>query len=758
MDRSLRRHGVVWVGIACGALLLPACSDVSSSGPEIHIRHLSARSRGTESSRALRTERASRYTDQVVPASHLFAPPPVPSAEADRSLDADWPDDGRQPIVRIAPEPAALGGLNSAPRRLPELGPQDAHDIELTKEGPIASASDEIDEPAGLPDADGKGEGEQELDLRRLPFVIESDVAEGPSGSPDPAALPRRLPPIGQEKSKGISAGTSLEPDRDSLAAVAEDPSVNLSVSVPTQAPTLDAAGGETESSSGVAGRDSEDLVEPVPAIELPVLEPPAQSADSGTPPAAPAEAESVDDSSAQSEPMPAARTDNDEAVPATEPSESAVRGPWYAPSIEGPTTLPDEPSSEELSDGESQDGDLRRLPPVDIEQRQAIDHAQQLEVPTFGEVEEFAVDEGSEQQLAAEPAEVGDQRSRGDAGSDFVVPLETSLPSSDRAEAPVTIVSSEPTPGESYSAVTLPVDQEPAARGFVPVSVPVTVRVEPGTVLARPHDVTFDVVTRRVAMLARRAEDLASRGAYFAARAEMIKALRSITQALDAQLGVDTHSEALGRAMRAVEEAGDFAPRGSQLESDLNLVQMVSGHRTTILKNTALEGLTPLVAQQRYLEYAQQQFTVAGGQLRASSYALYGLARVYTAMEYARLETQTLCLPTAVTLHQAALLVDASNVKAANELGVLLARFGQWEDARRVLQHALSIQGEPEIWHNMAVVHQQLGDPEQARQALQQYQRVAARQSLDPQPAVKDNVQWVDVKTFSEVAPGPSP
>ncbi len=243
----------------------------------------------------------------------------------------------------------------------------------------------------------------------------------------------------------------------------------------------------------------------------------------------------------------------------------------------------------------------------------------------------------------------------------------------------------------------------------------PVVPQSAAGSLLVKPHDVTFDVVTRRVASLSRRAEDLASRGAYYAARAEMIKALRIITQALDAQLGVTSHSDALGDAMRALQEAVDFAPRGSQLESEINLKQVISGHRTPVLKEENLANMTPLAAQQRYLEYAQQQFAVAGSNVRAASYALYGLARIYTVMERAKLEKQTLCLPIAVTLHQSALLVDASNVKAANELGVLLARFGQWEDAQRVLQHALSISGDPEIWHNMAVVQQRLGQVELA-------------------------------------------
>jgi tetratricopeptide (TPR) repeat protein len=254
---------------------------------------------------------------------------------------------------------------------------------------------------------------------------------------------------------------------------------------------------------------------------------------------------------------------------------------------------------------------------------------------------------------------------------------------------------------------------------------------------------------------LSRKAEGLASRGAYYAARAEMIKALRSITQALDSQRGGMEHSEALARAMRAFKEAGDFAPRGSQLEAELNLDQIISGHRTPILQDVNVSHMAPLTAQQEYLEYAQEQFAEACGDLSMGSYALYGLARVYAVMEHAKIDSQTLCLPKAVTLHQAAMLVDAGNVRAANELGVLLARFGQLEDSRRVLLHAISIQPATEIWLNLAVVHHRLGEMTLARQAHEQGTLMARRQTDSTRPGIPA-VQWVDPETFSSIRPGP--
>ncbi|MBM4091812.1 MAG: hypothetical protein FJ276_20650 [Planctomycetes bacterium] len=248
----------------------------------------------------------------------------------------------------------------------------------------------------------------------------------------------------------------------------------------------------------------------------------------------------------------------------------------------------------------------------------------------------------------------------------------------------------------------------------LVPVQPPDVVSRQP-QVVPRPEDprnaAVNAAVCRKLDEIASRAEDLASRGAYFAARAEMLMALRIVTQTLDAQSGGNEHSQALAQAMRAVREAGDFVPRGSRLEADLDVARFVIAHRTPVLHGENTKGLLPLQAQQRYLEYAQDQFARSCAGFPPASHVLYGLARVYMVLDQAKLDVQTLSVPTAVVLHQAALLVDPTNHRAANELGVLLARFGQLEDARRVLQQSVAVCPEPEAWHNLSVVHQRLGE-----------------------------------------------
>ncbi|MFW6170912.1 MAG: hypothetical protein ACODAD_10520 [Planctomycetota bacterium] len=291
--------------------------------------------------------------------------------------------------------------------------------------------------------------------------------------------------------------------------------------------------------------------------------------------------------------------------------------------------------------------------------------------------------------------------------------------------------------------------DPDKSNERWTPVSVPSAGLDAAGSAAAR--DTTFAVIARRVMVLSHEAEDLASRGAYYAARAKMIKSLRIITQALDSQKTGKHHSEALGRAKQAFREVGDFAPRGSLLEAELDVARVISAHRTKVFQDVNVEHLTPLAVRQKYLEYAQRQFAEACDGLPIGSYALYGVGRVYAVMARADIDKQMLCLPKALTLHQAALLVDSNNVQAANELGVLLAEFGQLKDARRALRHALSIESRPEIWMNLAVVHQQLGESELALEARENGTLMASRQADQEQRNGDAGIKWVDPKTFSE-------
>ena len=48
----------------------------------------------------------------------------------------------------------------------------------------------------------------------------------------------------------------------------------------------------------------------------------------------------------------------------------------------------------------------------------------------------------------------------------------------------------------------------------------------------------------------------------------------------------------------------------------------------------------------------------------------------------------------------------------SANELGVILAHYGEFEASQRTLEHSLSITPSTECWHNLAVVREKMGEP----------------------------------------------
>ena len=316
-------------------------------------------------------------------------------------------------------------------------------------------------------------------------------------------------------------------------------------------------------------------------------------------------------------------------------------------------------------------------------------------------------------------------------AGGGFEV--QSTPPSVSREET-----SSLPPTGENPSeTVSSPRRVEP---NLVPVP------LSQGARKSRATSSALQTVSAKAHELERRALSLAERGAFYSAKAEFIQALRLLTQALDGEGSEMRHSRALAAGLKAIAEADDFVPRGAKLEADLDVTAIVTAHQTPVLKNSAGRS-TPLAAVQRYYTYAQEQLVMAGGDQPAASAALYGLGRIHLALAKESVDARRLSGPKAMTFHQAALLVDANNHRAANELGVLLAKYGQLDDAKRVLLVGLSARRAREAWHNLAVVHERLGETDLARRA-----RHEAKLSSGPAaaPASDALVRWVSPREFS--------
>jgi hypothetical protein len=111
------------------------------------------------------------------------------------------------------------------------------------------------------------------------------------------------------------------------------------------------------------------------------------------------------------------------------------------------------------------------------------------------------------------------------------------------------------------------------------------------------------------------------------------------------------------------------------------------------------------------------------------------------------------------MSLYQAALTVHPEHHHAANELGVLLARYGQLQDARAVLRHCVRNRTNfPAVWRNLARDHEQLGEVDLARRANSEWESAVTRSGRSTGLTGKPSVQWVDPTTFAKTSGPDSP
>ncbi len=229
---------------------------------------------------------------------------------------------------------------------------------------------------------------------------------------------------------------------------------------------------------------------------------------------------------------------------------------------------------------------------------------------------------------------------------------------------------------------------------------------------------------------------------------------MNRISQALDHDFAEPRHSEALTAGLTALREARDFHSNGNRLSTDIDVATLAAIHRTPALKEgPSIDSMTPAMAQQRYLEFAKQQLVAACGEQPVASKALYWLARLESVdIDQASL-SQPNSGPRAIALHQAALMVDARNYPAANELGVLFVRYGQIETAKSALTLATRYTREPEAWYNLAKVLEMEGSTQHAAQARRKYERMRTEKLQSIATTDETAVRWVSPAAFRSSA-----
>lgn len=257
------------------------------------------------------------------------------------------------------------------------------------------------------------------------------------------------------------------------------------------------------------------------------------------------------------------------------------------------------------------------------------------------------------------------------------------------------------------------------------------------------------------------KANYLAIHGALFSARSEFESALQIAVETRDEAYRSDTGKKALAQAMTAFEEVDDFARATSitrnRQEVDIN--NIIVTHRTPVLKEAA-GTLTPNEAIQAYLGFAQQQLAMAVGDDPIVADALYGLGRIYYTLALQSNTPEQLNVPKAVVLYRTAVAVNPAHPLAANELAVLLARYGQLHDAKQVLQAVPMEYRSAETWHNLAAIHHRLGEHRWAQEAEAYHEAIRRRQmAAAPQLEREGNIEWLDVSQWVEAgSPGSGP
>ncbi|HEV3418159.1 MAG TPA: hypothetical protein VG056_15145, partial [Pirellulales bacterium] len=169
----------------------------------------------------------------------------------------------------------------------------------------------------------------------------------------------------------------------------------------------------------------------------------------------------------------------------------------------------------------------------------------------------------------------------------------------------------------------------------------------------------------------------MAQRGAIYSARQEYKQSLQTIADALDSQRGNGAHRRMLAAGFKALDEADDFAADSIGSGAEINVTEIAHSHQTPVLKGDLTAKCNPPAAMGRYLTYAQEQLAGAVGDVPQGSAALFGLGKVYSVPSAAHGPKDLSGGAKSVAFYQASLMVDGRNFMAANELGVVLVRFG---------------------------------------------------------------------------------
>lgn len=267
----------------------------------------------------------------------------------------------------------------------------------------------------------------------------------------------------------------------------------------------------------------------------------------------------------------------------------------------------------------------------------------------------------------------------------------------------------------------------------------------------------TIRTVPVRIERLSQEGLKLATKGATYSANAKLIEILELIADNLDAEEGTTTHSAALAAGLTALRESEDFNRPSTLPGNRSRIADRAVGHTTPVVRRSQVEGITRFEALELYHSYASRQLAKAVAGVPEGAATLCQLGRLQPFLRDGRDQNANVVTTRMVALHEAALLADPTNYRAANELGVVLFKSGQLKAAKESLIYSAYIGKRPETLRNLSVVLNKMGDHQSAKTMLTLANKqqdvikadVAVKEDKEHQPLI----YWVSHQEFSERA-----
>lgn len=242
---------------------------------------------------------------------------------------------------------------------------------------------------------------------------------------------------------------------------------------------------------------------------------------------------------------------------------------------------------------------------------------------------------------------------------------------------------------------------------------------------------------------------DLMQRGAIHSAHDEFLEALWSVAQQNDSRQPSQGHVDCLASALETLDEADQIAELIREPDNQILVGRLASQHRNPAARRVIRQQLDAMAAMQAYYEVARSNLVSAMDGDRTGAAALRGLAA--TIQQQASHGTPTtLAAPRSMVLLLAAHQSAPHDYGIANELGVMYARFGEFEKAETLLKRSLLAQEHAEPWDNLARVWQLTGQFELAFHAQQRADQVRANHAA----TTADQLRLVELQELVDVGP----